>query len=930
MRLALNDHYNSNKHDGKLLLKCCPDRDNNSANNINSGKKIFERRFRSIMNRIMALLLLFILIFPTIVVGSSAPLNPRDYDNRIYYAVELEDSIDPKAFAETRGSDWVFEQPIGSLLNHYLFSVPKISESSDLVRGIRDKPAEQRAAEEMKEHDGDDMNSLSKRELRGLYKRELVENGVRSLQVLEEKQLYKRYPVPLAPRGDAVDSSTELIKEAQEKLEIKDPEFPRQWHLINPVEVGNDLNITGVWYQNVTGKDVVVAVVDDGIDLDHDDIKDNYFAPGSYDFNDDDEVPRPELSDDRHGTRCAGEIAAVKNDNCGIGVAYEAKVAGLRILSGRISELDEALAMNYAMDKNDIYSCSWGPPDNGKAVAEPGMVVRKAMINGVQNGRDKKGSIFVFASGNGAGFGDNCNFDGYTNSIYSITIGAVDRKGNHPFYSEACSANLVVTYSSGSGDHIHTTDFHGGCTDKHGGTSAAAPIAAGIFALVLEVRPDLTWRDMQYLAMNSAVLVNEGDPDWQETAIGKKYNHKYGYGKIDAYEIVEQAKTWKLVKPQSWFFAKRLEPNAKIGYGRKKGAVSKVNVTEKDLEDSNLERLEHVNVFLNIGHEFRGSLDVVLTSPAGVKSRLAEPRYSDSSSEGLIGWTFMSVAHWGERGAGEWKLSVFNENQEGTEGILHNWRLKLWGEAKDANRAVPFPMPEDEDPDPDHRTSAPTGAIKPTLTGSPSPPKSTSNQTASSSTSTSSHSATTTKTPEKTASASPTGKPWSLIPTFGLSDNTIAWVYGSLLLILGFLCGITAYICISRRRRRRRENAFKRDSSMPSYEFDLVPPEDEDEDDDDEYNENDRLYGDSGVDSPQDSDNDDDYSNNSKPDTLSAGQKARTLYDAYSKRDTQKFTETGSEELFKVDDEDDDHEGNNNNDDDDDDQNTSLLKKGGE
>lgn len=67
-------------------------------------------------------------------------------------------------------------------------------------------------------------------------------------------------------------------------------------------------------------------------------------------------LPKPRLSDDRHGTRCAGEIAAVKNDACGLGVAYNAKVAGVRILSKRILPSDEALAINFAMDKNDIYS----------------------------------------------------------------------------------------------------------------------------------------------------------------------------------------------------------------------------------------------------------------------------------------------------------------------------------------------------------------------------------------------------------------------------------------------------------------------------------------------------------------------------------------------------------------------------------------------
>jgi hypothetical protein len=84
----------------------------------------------------------------------------------------------------------------------------------------------------------------------------------------------------------------------------------------------------------------------------------------------------------------------------------------------------------------------------------PDGLILKAMVNGITKGRGGKGSVFVFAAGNGGGQDDQCNFDGYTNSIFSITIGAIDRRGLHPYYSEMCSAMMVVAPSSGSGDHI--------------------------------------------------------------------------------------------------------------------------------------------------------------------------------------------------------------------------------------------------------------------------------------------------------------------------------------------------------------------------------------------------------------------------------------------------------------------------------------------
>jgi kexin len=247
-----------------------------------------------------------------------------------------------------------------------------------------------------------------------------------------------------------VDEQTSLMK----TLEILDPMFTEQWHLFNPVQLGHDVNVSSLWLEGITGANSTVAIIDDGLDMHSLDLADNYFAAGSYDFNDHDLEPAPELSDDHHGTRCAGEVAAVKNNVCGVGVAYDSKVAGIRILSAPISDADEAEAMIYAYQENQIYSCSWGPPDDGRSMDAPDVLIRRAMLKGVQEGRDGLGNVYVFASGNGAAFGDNCNFDGYTNSIYSITVGAVDRAGQHPYYSEHCSAQLVVTYSSGSGDSI--------------------------------------------------------------------------------------------------------------------------------------------------------------------------------------------------------------------------------------------------------------------------------------------------------------------------------------------------------------------------------------------------------------------------------------------------------------------------------------------
>lgn len=130
---------------------------------------------------------------------------------------------------------------------------------------------------------------------------------------------------------------------------ISDPLFHKQWHLANRESIGNDINPGNVWKQGfvlnlmleITGKNVTVCFIDDGLDYNHADLKENFYADGSYDFNDHVKLPTPRLGDDRHGTRCAGEVAGKRNnDVCGVGIAWDSRVSGIRILSGTLTEAD--------------------------------------------------------------------------------------------------------------------------------------------------------------------------------------------------------------------------------------------------------------------------------------------------------------------------------------------------------------------------------------------------------------------------------------------------------------------------------------------------------------------------------------------------------------------------------------------------------------
>ncbi|QSZ29360.1 hypothetical protein DSL72_003874 [Monilinia vaccinii-corymbosi] len=739
--------------------------------------------------------------------NAAVHLRPRNYDTHDYYVLHLDSTADPVQVAGRLGLS--HDGQLGELEDHHIFSSHKQEE--DVVRtALKERKRRKRSL-----GDFDILDVVKYAQKQKLKPK------------MEKRGLMRSTPEFDQPEAPAV-AGLARQKAVQKALGIKDPIFKDQWHLYNPVQLGHDVNVTDVWMQNITGAGSIVAIVDDGLDMYSNDLKANYYAEGSYDFNDHTLEPKPRLDDDRHGTRCAGEVSAVKNDVCGIGVAYDSKIAGIRILSKVITDADEAIAMNYAYQHNQIYSCSWGPPDNGKAMDAPGILIKRAMVNAVQKGRGGLGSIYVFASGNGAMSEDNCNFDGYTNSIYSITVGAIDRKGLHPYYSEKCSAQLVVTYSSGSGDSIHTTDVGANvCSSAHGGTSAAAPLAAGIFALVLQVRPDLTWRDLQYLVLSTALPIDLDTGEWQTTTIGKKFSHTFGYGKIDTWATIEAAKNFRNLKPQAWFYSPWIHVNQDIPQGEGGISVS-FEVTKQMLQEANLERLEHVQVTMNVKHGNRGDLSVDLVSPDKLVSHLSAPRRYDSSQEGYDDWTFMSVVHWGESGVGTWTITVRDTSVNDFNGTFTDWHLKLWGEAIDPEKVTLLPMPTEHDDD-NHEeiatttitgvtsaaTSSPTKPAAPSdLPSVPSdyPGRPTNAKPSSTAGQSTSPTSTTPVAPEGT-----TPSTWipSFLPTFGVSSKTQIWIYGALGLIAAFCAGLGAYLYTARRKRLR-------NNPRDEWEFDLL------------------------------------------------------------------------------------------------------------
>ncbi|XP_066109494.1 proprotein convertase subtilisin/kexin type 4 [Saccopteryx bilineata] len=471
-----------------------------------------------------------------------------------------------------------------------------------------------------------------------------------------------------------------------------DPFFSKQWYMNN--EVQPDLNILQVWSQGLSGQGIVVSVLDDGIEKDHPDLWANYDPLASYDFNDYDPDPQPRYTpsdENRHGTRCAGEVAAIANNKfCGTGVAYNARIGGVRMLDGTITDVIEAQSLSLQPQHIHIYSASWGPEDDGRTVDGPGILTREAFRRGVTKGRGGLGTLFIWASGNGGLHYDNCNCDGYTNSIHTLSVGSTTQQGHVPWYSEACASTLTTTYSSGivTDPQIVTTDLHHQCTDKHTGTSASAPLAAGIIALALEANPFLTWRDMQHLVVRASRQAHLQAKDWRTNGVGRQVSHHYGYGLLDAGLLVNLARTWLPTQPQKKCIIRVLHtptPILPLMHTRKKvsACAGRANY---------IRSLEHVQVQLSLSYSRRGDLEISLTSPMGTRSTLVAIRPFDISGQGYNNWIFMSTHFWDEDPQGLWTLGLENKGYYFNTGTLYRYTLLLYGTAEDMTARSPGPQ----------------------------------------------------------------------------------------------------------------------------------------------------------------------------------------------------------------------------------------------
>ncbi len=524
-----------------------------------------------------------------------------------------------------------------------------------------------------------------------------------------------------------VDYFYPLVPRSLKPTAIDDPLYEFQWNL-GDFSVGNaGISVEGAW-EYATGTGVSIAVLDQGAEYTHEDLAANYSPDLSYDFLAGDADPAPEDATENHGTAVAGIIAADNNGLGGVGIAYDATFGSVRIVNSEenyeqyIADANAtANALNYAMDSVDIYNNSWGmnvyDPIYGIAMyshvpLDP--LEMAAIETGAAQGRGGKGAIYVFSAGNDGEANIDVNMTGYTNSRYTITVGAVNQDGTKCAYSNTGASLLIVAPSGGDStyddDYVlvssttatTTTDRTGEAgynneeadeelaalipdyedlnyTNSFNGTSAAAPVVSGVVALMLDANPNLTWRDVQQILVDTSVQVDASNEDWVTNGAGYNVSYNYGFGLINAKAAVEAALTWENL-PQE-LHRSYIASDSSTTIGRQ--TVSTINV-----EDKSISALESVQVTLDIVHPSEGDLLIELISPDGTVSILAQPREVLWADGGYDNYTFTTKRCWGEQANGEWKLRITDYGRE-QSGVLNSWSIDFYGNQGDSAHVGP-------------------------------------------------------------------------------------------------------------------------------------------------------------------------------------------------------------------------------------------------
>jgi hypothetical protein len=340
-----------------------------------------------------------------------------------------------------------------------------------------------------------------------------------------------------------------------EKRAVDDPLTAQQWHLVDAPEsgavAGTHIQAAAAWQVSEGSPGAVIGIFDDGVDFEHPDlvggIVEGLYMPADLDA----EI---ENGCCWHGSAVAGVAAAQANaiglrgvcPSCSVMPIFQPSASdGMMLAEDALT----AEIFTSACDKAAVINNSWGPADGDPTIFEEEQeietlpqVVNDALAYCETSGRGGKGTVIVFAAGNG---NEDVASDPFASHPLTVGVTAIDDTGRKSYYSDFGAAVDVAAPSDGGKNGIWTTALRGTgtqgdaeeYTDEFGGTSSAAPVVAGLVGLILSVNPELTAAQVRDLLRSTADKVDRLNGHYDEQG----FSRRYGHGRVNAYRAVRAA-----------------------------------------------------------------------------------------------------------------------------------------------------------------------------------------------------------------------------------------------------------------------------------------------------------------------------------------------------------------------------------------------------
>lgn len=553
--------------------------------------------------------------------------------------------------------------------------------------------------------------------------------GIPNTFVFEVTQQATENPIKIAnhlmQRPEVVIAEPNIVVKQEQLYRPKDPLYSQQWYLNHnggsQLSPGSHISVEKAWDITRGVRSVVVAVMDDGFDLNHPDFQGTGKVVAPRDFKGEDFLPLPDNAGENHGTACAGIAVAEENGKGIVGVAPGCALMPLRT-TGYLDDQSIEQLFDWAINNGaDVISCSWGPA----AVYFPlSLRQRATLTRAATKGRDGKGCVILFAAGNAnRPTSGSINEQSWPNNLLRgptewlggftvhpdvLTISASTSLNKKAAYSNwgphvsVCApsnnappgmwfertgyiytAPEIQVFLSGLGmftaDRLGAAGYNtGDFTSDFGGTSSACPVVAGVAALILSANPDLTAQEVRRILQETADKMVDPDPDPQlgfrlGTYDANGFSKWFGYGKVNAFKAVQSAQQ---------LLSKSLQTQNRLhGINNNRVAIPDYNPQgiSSGIQVNEQVALKDILVSVNIEHSCLGDLEVSLLAPNG-STILLQGRTLGSATQLRATYTVATTPALtqllNQPVQGVWQLRVVDHAQLDT-GTLNSWELNL-------------------------------------------------------------------------------------------------------------------------------------------------------------------------------------------------------------------------------------------------------------